>query len=393
MSRGSWIKWPGGNGRTAGERRRGAVVAALCTVALGLVWVLPAGAVEPDPSGEGAYEVARDDTFQITRLTGPGSINRTDVKWNVYGTDLGHMFEHRGELYMLFGDTFGPPGHPPQFGSDWRSNALARIRDADPRDGLTFESMATDRPGHAKELVGHDDVPGQEVTVIPTNGVSVGDGIFLHYMAVREWGPPGQWWLNRSGLAYSDDEGQNWTVSDEAWWPGDSNFGQVSFVEQGRYVYLFGIPGGRFGHAELGRVDKHHLLDLDRYEYWDGARWTGDIDAAATVVGAPVGELSVQWSSHYRKWLMLYLNDDDAVNAVVLRTADCLTGPWSDEKVVVTADEVPALYAPYMPPRWNSGPDIYFTLSRFNFYDVFWWHTSLEGERPKLTAPARCVEG
>jgi hypothetical protein len=336
-----------------------------------------------------AGQVDKADTYQIARLTGPSSINRTDLRWHVYGTDLGHMFEHRGQLYMLFGDTFGPPGQPPTFGSDWRKNVLAWMRDSNPRDGLTFDAMATDRPGHAKELVGGSDVPGEEVTVIPTNGVSVGTRMFLHYMAVREWGPPGEWWLNRSGLAYSDDDGHTWTVSD-AFWPGDSNFGQVAFVEKGRYVYLFGIPGGRFGAAKLARVDRSHLLDLGRYEYWDGTGWADDQDAAAVVVPAPVGELSVQWSSHYRKWLMMYLNDDDSVNAVVLRTAGCLTGPWSEERVVVTADEVPQLYAPYMPPRWNSGPDIYFALSRFNFYDVFWWHTSLD-EEPKGTEAARCV--
>ncbi|MPY81654.1 MAG: DUF4185 domain-containing protein, partial [Actinophytocola sp.] len=88
-------------------------------------------------------------------------------------------------------------------------------------------------------------------------------------------------------------------------------------------------------------------------------------------------ELSVQWNSYYQKWLMTYLNDDDEVNAIELRTADRLTGPWSAPQTVVTAEEVPALYAPYLPPRWNDGPDIYFTLSRFDHYDVFWWHTSL----------------
>jgi hypothetical protein len=203
--------------------------------------------------------------------------------------------------------------------------------------------------------------------------------MFLHFMSVREFGPPGQWSLNYSGLAHSDDNGRSWTKSPDAVWPGDSNFGQVAFVDRGQRVYLFGIPGGRFGHLELARVLRTALLDLTRYEYWDGSGWTRDMDEAATVVPAPVGELSVQWNSYYRKWLTMYLNDDDSVNAVVLRIADCLTGPWSNELLVVGAEDVPQLYAPHMAPRWNEGPDIYFTLSRFDVYDVFWWHTSLEG--------------
>ena len=75
------------------------------------------------------------DTYEVARLTGPGSINATDSRWYVHGTDLGHMFEHRGRTYMVFGDTFGPPGKPPAFGEDWRSNVMAYGRDRDPSDG------------------------------------------------------------------------------------------------------------------------------------------------------------------------------------------------------------------------------------------------------------------
>jgi hypothetical protein len=320
--------------------------------------------------------VDREDTYEITQLTGPESINRTDLHWNVFGTDLGSMFEHRGRTYMAFGDTFGPPGHPPEFGDDWRSNVLAYTQDRDPRDGLTFEGMITDRPGHAKELILNEQVPGEEVTIIPTYGTSDGRRMYLHYMAVSLWGPPGQWDLSQSGWAYSDDDGQTWTVSPTAVFPGDSNFGQVAVVERGRHVYLYGIPGGRFGHVELARVDRGHLLDPARYEYWDGQGWVDDPAAAAEVVPAPAGELSVRWNSHYRKWLMMYLDEHKA--AVVLRTADRLTGPWSEADTVVTAAEAPQLYAPYMPPRFNDGPYIYFALSKFGPYDVFWWHTSLE---------------
>jgi hypothetical protein len=341
-------------------------------------------------------EVDQADTYQIARLTGPESINRTDVRWNVYGTDLGSTFEHRGQLYMLFGDTFGPPGQPPEFGGDWRSNALAWMRDPNPWDGLRFDGMIVDEQGHAREILESEkNFSGEgEITVIPTNGVSVHTRMYLHYMSVREWGPPGEWSLNHGGIAYSDDDGETWVTPPEARWDGDSNFGQVAFVTHGRHIYVFGIPGGRFGGVQLARVAQDDVLNLERYQYWSGEEWRAQEEDAATIVPAPVGELSVQWNSHYRKWLMMYLNDEDrpewGTGAVVIRTADCLTGPWSEERVVVTSEEVPQLYAPYIPPRWNSGPDIFFTLSRFNHYDVFWWHTSLKDE-PAGTQAARCV--
>jgi hypothetical protein len=282
----------------------------------------------------------------VAVLTGSGSINQTDVRWGVHGTDLGHTFEHDGVVYMVFGDTFG------ENRGDWRSNVAAVVTDDDPSDGLTFEAMLEDRPVHAGELIGKSMVPGFEVTVIPTYGMSVGDRMYLHYMAVRQWGEPGHWDLSASGWAFSDDIGQSWTVDREAMWPGDSNFGQVAIVTVGDYHYVFGIPGGRFGGVHLARVALGKLLELATYDYWDGSAWvSGDAASARDVLPAPVGELSVRWNSQYGKWLMMYLNEDKY--AIVLRTADCLAGPWSDELTVTSGREYPQLYAPYILPRWN----------------------------------------
>jgi hypothetical protein len=60
---------------------------------------------------------------------------------------------------------------------------------------------------------------------------------------------------------------------------------------------------------------------------------------------------------------------------------------------VFTNQDVHRPYGPYMPPRWNDGPDIYFTVSKFfPIYNVFWWHTTLDGVE-RGTKPARCVSG
>src|SRR5579864_3285402 len=32
------------------------------------------------------------DVVRVAQLTGPGSANATDIRWNVFGADLGHMF-------------------------------------------------------------------------------------------------------------------------------------------------------------------------------------------------------------------------------------------------------------------------------------------------------------
>ncbi|WP_166354749.1 DUF4185 domain-containing protein [Phytoactinopolyspora limicola] len=352
---------------------------------------LPTTDVTTDPATTDPATTDPIGAEVLARLTGPGSINQTDQRWDVGGTDLGHMFEHRGKTYVVFGDTFS--GETPWDGGYWRSNVLAWTTDRDPTDGLTFDGMVEDANGHAAEIL-EARKDGDEITVIPTYGVSTGARMYLHYMSVSHWGEPGHWDLNHSGLAYSDDDGQTWTKDPDAVWPGDSNFGQVAYVERGPHVYAFGIPGGRFGGVQLARVHRTHLLDLDRYQYWDGAHWVADAGEAVEVVPAPVGELSVRWNSHYKKWIMMYLNDegndDWGTGAVVIRTAECLTGPWSPEQAVLTSHDVPSLYGPYIAPRWNNGPDVYFTLSRFDHYDVYWWRTELPDET-RGTAGARCV--
>ncbi|MDQ3413148.1 MAG: DUF4185 domain-containing protein, partial [Chloroflexota bacterium] len=136
-----------------------------------------------------------------------------------------------------------------------------------------------------------------------------------------------------------------------------------------------GIPGGRFGGVQLARVVPERLLDFDAYEFWEGATWDSDITSAATIVPAPVGELSVRWNAYYDTWVMMYLNEDRA--AIVLRTADALTGPWSEEWIVATGQDFPSLYAPYQFPLWNDGPEIYFTMSLFGPYQVYLMKTSL----------------
>ena len=289
---------------------------------------------------------------------------------------------HLGNMYMVFGDSFGgPAANPfsPASHGDWRSNTMARINissSTHPTQGLIFESMITDQPGHAKELLHSLKMNGNEITVIPTYGVSVAPRMFLHYMSVNTWQKPGHWVLNYAGLAYSEDDGQNWTKDEHMTWPGDSNFGQVAIVENEGYLYFFGIPGGRYGGLQLARVEPQAILDKTAYHYWDGKTWQAtNPGAAATIVSPPVGELSVRWNSYYKKWLMMYLNDP--LYRIVLRTADNLTGPWSAEQIIVTGEQYPQLYAPYITPLWNDGPDIFYTMSLFGPYYVNLMRTRL----------------
>lgn len=313
----------------------------------------------------------------VTQVTGPGSLNEiAGPRWDVYGTDLGNMFWHEGELYMVFGDTFGEGGLH-ENARNWRSQTLARLGRPNPEQGLCIESMITGANGAAKELIPSRKIEGEETTVVPTHGISMGGRMYLHYSSIRSWGGgTGQWDVGHSGFAYSDDSGESWTVPQDAVSPPDTGFEQVALVQQSGRVYMFGIPGGRFGSVRLRRVHEGDLLNLQAYEYWNGSDWVTEQREAIMIVPGPVGEFSVAWNALHDQWMMLYFNIER--RAVMLRMASQLTGPWSEGQIVVTAQQFPGLYAPYIVPVSGIGEDVYYTLSLWEPYNVFLMHLRLE---------------
>lgn len=329
---------------------------------------------------------------QIAKLTGPDAINDT-ASVGVAGTDLGSMTTVGDTTYFFFGDTFGERDADSYGGQGglWRSNASAHTTDDDPSDGITFDGWApVDDIGLASAMVeGKHEADGTgEVTKIPTCGFAVGDALYVFYMSVRHWGEAGMWDANYSGLATSTDKGRTWTDLESPRWPGDSNFIQVAtaHVDDGgtEYVYFWAIPAGRFGAVQLMRVPAT-TADVERadaYTYFAGTaadnspRWSADMSDAVTVVDGTIGELSVMWSTYLDRWLMTY---SDAGNAYI-REGITPWGPWGDPIEVAAASEYPGLYAPFMNPRYvaDGGRTVYFAMSLWGPYNVFWFSMQLD---------------
>ncbi len=341
-----------------------------------------------------------DDVRVVSTVTGAGSTGHTDERFALHATDLGIVWDDGdGGVLVAFGDSFGAgwggsgagPGH-----ADWRANIVTRSTTADPlRDGLDLTEAVTDAPGHAREVL-HREGAG-EFTIIPTTGIAVDltdggpvgherralelpDGgparQFLHYMSVARWFGPGRWRTNHGGIAVSDDGGETWVRSVGARW-GNGPFGRRSFqmaafahdpTTPGR-VLIWGTRNGRFGPASLARAPGLRLDDPSAWEYFTGSGWSRRRRDAATVVRAPVAELSVGWHHGLRRWLMLHL--DEARAAIVLRDAAAPEGPWSDGVEVIAGRDVPAPYGGYLHPWTLDGPEVGFTLSQWGPYNVF----------------------
>ncbi|GAA2365547.1 hypothetical protein Cme02nite_31350 [Catellatospora methionotrophica] len=321
---------------------------------------------------------------RVAQLTGPDSINHTD-RVGIAGTDLGSMFEADGRVWFVFGDTFGrrEPGFTGGGGDEWRSNALAHTTDTDPADGIVFDGFVVDEQGRARELLGSEKVDHSEMTVIPTYGFAANGAMYLAYMSVRHWGEPGEWEVNHAGLAKSVDHGQTWVKLAAPIWPGDGNFVQVSVAQVDGELYFWGVTHGRFGGVRLMKVAPAQVEAADAYRYFagtasDGAPiWSSDPAAAHTIVEDTVGELSVVWNEHLSRWLMSYTNGGGA--GASLREGLTPWGPWGDAITLVSAAAVPGLYSPYMLPRYTAdgGRTIYFTLSVWDPYNVFWYRADL----------------
>jgi len=336
------------------------------------------------------------DLTRVAQLTGKESMNRTD-RFGVYGADLGSMFRSGNRTYFVFGDTFGKrsPYWTGAGGEDWRSNTIAYSRDTDPADGITFDGWITDQQGAAKELIHSKKVDNDEITVIPTYGVAVGNAMYLFYMSVKHWGAPGHWTCTYAGVGRSTDGGQTWTELTSPRWPGDSNFVQVSIFQQDRELLMWSIPAGRFGGVTLMKVGSADIEHADRYRYFAGMRdgrpqWSHDMTKAALVVKPPVGELSVIRDNYLNGWIMTYLNEK--THNLEIREGFAPWGPWGPAKTLVSARRYPGLYGAFMLPEYtgNHGRTIYFTMSQWDPYNVFWMRADLvraHSERGEAVAP------
>lgn len=369
-----------------------------------------AGCAGDDEQSPGVVDLSRTDTAadqpfvlsgvsnltEVAQLTGPDGMNDTESVM-IAGTDLGSMLTVDDTTYFLFGDTFGEREEDAWGGggSIWRSNAMAYSTDDDPSDGITFDGWITDDVGWAAEPVpGDKDANGAgEVTKIPTHGFAIDDGagsptLYIAFMSVHFWGDPGEWDANYAGLAKSVDDGQTWEILEAPQWPGDSNFIQVSarYVEDddGRHIYFWSIPSGRFGGVQLMKVpaDVASVEDPSAYRYFAGTDdygepiWSEEMDDAQTIVEATVGELSVMYSDYLERWIMTY---SDAGNAVI-REGLSPWGPWGDPIEMISVRDYEGLYSPYLEPRYvdDDGRTVYFTLSLWGPYNVFFFSVDLD---------------
>ncbi len=328
------------------------------------------------------HALGRTSVTKVAQITGEDSENRTQSRFGVWGVDLGSMAVIGDTTYMFGGDTFADANN-----GHWRSNVLFLIQDDDPADGLTIVDAVKDKRGVAKELLGSLKQDKVEMTVIPTNIFAVGSTLYCIYMSVSHWGEAGRWDCRYSGLAKSDDGGQKWTKLRDVVWPGESNFIQTANCQIGDTMYIWGIPGGRFGGVALMKVPVGQIEEFQSYSYFTGQDENGSpqwaigengIALAKTVIDAPAGEISAIYNPYLGNFIMTYLSE--RAHGIVVREGVTPWGPWSKEYTLASAAGYPSLYGAYMHPKYveDGGKSFYFAMSQFfPIYNIMWMRADL----------------
>ncbi|CAN5370759.1 hypothetical protein BH09ACT7_BH09ACT7_30540 [soil metagenome] len=399
-----------------------------------------------------AAAVTTPVTTRVGWLTGANSLNNTVQRFGIAGTDVGLMWDNgiltdnpatviveQRQVLIAFGDTFSGAGMT----GVWRNNVLLRSADNVLSNGIyvtdgiihdpgAYSGSPMSTPRFSREIIGkYGYAVGSEVTIIPTAAISVADAgangatrQYVNFMSVRSWDTPGRWTTNYSGIIYSDDNGQNWTVvprstiraaaagrSTVPFIAGNQNFQQGAYVKPpagsadaaAGWVYSYGTPAGRGGTVYVSRVNQNQILDQTKYQYWNGSSWVANKPSAATPIlpgttsagffgfgktttYPTVSEMSVQYNPYLKKYVMLY---GDQKNNIVMRTSTTPQGNWSAPTTLATSTQYPGLYAPMIHP-WSGStllkkadgtPEdpqyLYWNLSQWNEYNVALMRTDL----------------
>jgi len=346
------------------------------------------------------YSQIIESVEDIGLITGVAAGENTLEKYNIGGTDLGIPYydEKREQMYLLFGDTFSSINSMTE---GWRSQTVGISKDFDFSDGFKFDSFISDADGKAVQIIEsmHDsNDAGGEKTCIPTGGIAI-DGIhYVFYMSIREWLTVG-WDVNFCSVAKSTD-GEHFEILKDLYWTENNEIGQTNtslILEQSEediashvtdhfmqiypyrvddYVYLYGIPGGRFGGVKLGRVHVKDIETFEKYEYYCGTDendkpiWVTGSEGlaqlqendAAYIVEPQTGELSVCYNKYLDKYVMSYYSN----NKIIMRTSDDLIH-WSELETITTSTEYIQLYGGFAHELYmeDDGKVMYFFISQY----------------------------
>ncbi|MBN2375869.1 MAG: DUF4185 domain-containing protein [Sedimentisphaerales bacterium] len=373
-----------------------------------MVWSLAVviGFASPAAAEPGELLYIPNSTKRVCQLTGDfdrtagiPTLSQTGKRFDVFATDLGSSFEHKGKLYFLFGDTWGRPGS---------RDVLGWTESTDPAKIMLHFHQAKD--GKWLPLT----VPGikQGGFEIPSGGISIDGTMYVVHTTDHSEKKV----MGRSVVGSSQDDGRTFKKLYEL---SHSKFINISLWLADDWLYIYGSGEYRKSNVCLARVKPSDIGDRSKLKYFSGTdpnekpRWSPkEEDAVPLFQHAQIGEFSVSYLKPVNRYVMLY--NATKPRGITMRSSRTAWGPWSEGTVVfdpwrdggygdfmhISAkfqekhdslsdpnrdNEWGGEYGPYLLSRFTSGADgncrIYYTMSTWNPYQVVVMQSDLALER------------
>lgn len=334
-------------------------------------------------------------------VTGPNAFTNTVKAFNLTGTDLGFSYfdESIGRFYAVYGDTASNGV------GVWNSNMTLYTDDLDFSKGINWQGMLPGSFGAYSQVTPVSQKIASEngytynsslitstavTTTIPTGAAVVNGVYYLFYMEVGQFQDNGEWDVYASGVVKSVDKGMHWAVVPGLRWISKNaagvegnakNFGQIYPLVADDHLYIYGIPGGRSGGVQIGRVTLDKLEDYSSYEYFvkkdskGNPVWAvGDVGLntikkldSSYIVSPSCGELCVTYEPYLQRYMMTYMQSN---SQIVMRRSVTPYGDWSASDVFMKQSDLSGLYGGMTSPAlfFDGGKKIYLMVSE-------WWPT------------------
>jgi len=268
---------------------------------------------------------------EYDRQTKKPTLNLTESRFGVIGTDLGYSFEHAGQLYFLFGDAMIRGGTDP----------MGFTTATDPNAPMAMQILS-DKAGTFIPIR----APGISMNAfeVPTAGISV-DGIayvsvITNYTAEKD--------VYKALLMRFDERAKSFAAVRELSHLPGGHFIKLALhasppelsglPEAGPHVLMFGCDEYRKSHPYLAVVPNASFAGGQGTRYFAGLsngepRWSDKESACVPVFNHPtIGDMSVAFVQQLGLWLMLY--DSREPRGILLRYATKPWGPWSEPVIV-----------------------------------------------------------
>ena len=327
----------------------------------------------------------------------------------IRGADLGVSIVDGSILWLVFGDTTGPPGGPP--GNQPVVGSSSVIESKLPFDCSSYTWLTSGGKFYQPLLSARK--AGNDESTVPAGGITVNHEIYIYSMRVNHWGVSDTDPTHARGVLFKQIQG---LFTEVVSWRTDQLFVNAAPLEGelsngARAIFI--VTSAHYRHSpiylsyvlpeNIGKPASYHYLT--GYDRNGSPVWASDMTEAKPIPGLEnvwAGELSFLYDVPLRTYLLMFVDYNEKVPALDLYSSRTPYGPfYGPEKLY------PCGYGPADRPKWlerawggcyggymlpdsfgPDGHDLYFTFSLWNPYTTVLMRTQISSLSTEATSKA-----